>query len=643
MRRLLVILFLFVISNHITAQLNSEDARINEIRAQLSYLSNEFSGLNEPVKISLSEAPIQEFIRGIASSNNLNVSVSKDLDFEVTNNFSNATVKEVFVFLCKEYQLTIDFTGSILSFSRYQKPSEPIAVRIENPIDIEYTNETDFLTINVKNDTLGEVARKITEISPRNVIIAPGLENQIVSAFIRNRPFYAALENFAFANNLSLRETDNNFFILEKSDVASLGSEKPKFGKNTTQITEYTKPDVSGLQLTTLGKTLTIRAQDVKISDIVNAAAYELGVYYYVFSIPDAKATLYVENASFDDLLNYIFSGSKFTFKNSEGIYLIGDRNQERLRTTELVTLQNRTVESIQESIPQELRKDVDIKEFPDLNALIISGSYTRIEEIKSFLRKIDQPVPVVLIDIMIVEINKDFNLETGFELTLGGDNVPNATSGSYNQQGSGVQATLNSRTLNELLRSFSGPGFINLGNLSPNFYASIDALETNGIIKKKSTPKLATMNGSEATLSLGETTFYAETNNSFIGAQNPALSQGIIYKPINADLSITIKPFVSGDEQITLTIEFNQSNFTNRISPQAPPGAQNKTFSSKIRVRNGETILLGGLDENSVDRSSEGLPFISRIPVVKWILGKNKRTDSKSQINIFIKPSVIY
>ena len=150
-------------------------------------------------------------------------------------------------------------------------------------------------------------------------------------------------------------------------------------------------------------------------------------------------------------------------------------------------------------------------------------------------------------------------------------------------------------------------------------------------------------MNGSEATLSLGETTFYAETNNSFIGAQNPALSQGVVYKPINADLSISIRPFVSGDEQITLNIDFTQSNFTNRIAPQAPPGAQTKNFSSKIRVRNGETVLLGGLDEKTTERSGEGLPFLARIPVIKWLFGVNKKSDSKSQVNIFIKPTVIY
>lgn len=621
-----------------------QNQRLRFIDQKLDSLSQHLPGLNEPVQISLSNASIQEFIRAIAATNDLNVSVSQSLNLDITNNFSNAQVREVFLFLCKEYDLTIDFTGSILAFSKYVPPVVVEAPAPVMPLDISYNDRTDFLSINVKGDSLFEVAKRITEISPRNVVIAPGLENNLVSGFIKNRPFQSALENFAFANGLVLRETDGNFFVLEKpEDNEKALAKTAEFGKNTNQITAYTRPEVSGLQLSTTDNTVTIRAEDVKVSEIIMAVAYELGTHYYLFSVPETKTTMYVENATFDDFLSYVFSGTKYTFKRSEGIYLVGERNQERLRTTELVTLENRTVESIQEMIPQELRKDVDIKEFSDLNGLIISGSYTRIEEIKAFLRKIDIPVPVVLIDLMIVEVKKDFNVEAGLKLVLNGESVPENTTGSYNQNGSGFEATMTSRTINEILRSFNGPGFINLGNLSPNFYASITALESNGIIRKKSTPKLATMNGSEATLSLGETTFYAETNNSFIGAQNPALSQGIVYKPINADLSITIKPYVSGDEQITLNIDFTQSNFTNRISPQAPPGAQTKTFSSKIRVRNGETILLGGLDEKSTEKSGEGLPFIARVPVLKWIFGTNKKVDSKSQINIFIKPTVIY
>ena len=127
------------------------------------------------------------------------------------------------------------------------------------------------------------------------------------------------------------------------------------------------------------------------------------------------------------------------------------------------------------------------------------------------------------------------------------------------------------------------------------------------------------------------------------IGAQNP---QNIItrtYRPVEADLAITIKPLVSGNDQITLEITVEQSDFTERISNEAPPGKVSRSFSSMLRVKNNEMVLLGGLEEKSVNNSGAGLPFLARIPIIRWFFGQRTRSKNKSQLNIFIKPTVIY
>ncbi|MEQ9229311.1 MAG: hypothetical protein RIF46_01415 [Cyclobacteriaceae bacterium] len=619
------------------------EERIMKLQNELAQREAQMPGLSDPVEVSISNASIQEFVRAMAMSSGLNLGIDQSLTFRVTNNFADAPVKDILIYLCKEYALDLDFTGQIISLKPYVAP-EVVPVKLPaKALDISYGHETGLVSINVKNDTLFEVAKRITQLSDYNVVVSPGSELQTVSAFIKNRPFEIALENFAFANGLVVRRKDGNFFILDKANDEEREA-KPKFGSSTSQITPHSRPQAAGVSIqVSESNTLSIKAENAGLEEIIKIAAYESGAHYYMFESPTKKTSLFVENASFDELLSYLFGGTEYTYKKSADVYLIGMRNQERLRTTELVSLNNRAVEQVVDAIPLDLKKGLDIKEFSDLNSLIITGSYTSIEEVKSFLHQIDRPVPVVIIDIMIVEVNKDFNLETGLKFSLGGDEVPSSTSGQYNNQSPGLQATLTSRTVNSLLQSFTTPGMVNLGTLSPNFYASLKALETNGVIRRKSTPKLATMNGSEASLTLGEQTFYAETNNSFIGAQNPALSESIIYKPISADLTITIKPSVSADEQITLDIAFSQSSFTNRIGETAPPGSFTKSFNSKIRVRNGETVLLGGLDEEETEKTGEGLPILARIPVLKWIFGSNTRRDSKSQINIFIQPRVVY
>ena len=186
------------------------------------------------------------------------------------------------------------------------------------PLDIGYSEKTDFLSINIQNDTLFNVAKRITEVSPHNIVLAPSLEGMSVSAFIKNRPFDDAIDNFAFANGLSVRKTESNFYVIEEKGAQS--ESDPEYGKTTNQITAYSRPNVDGLQLKAENNRITIRAEDAELSEVITAVAYELNAHYYMFSTPEGKGTLFIENASFDEFLSYIFSGTKFTFKRSEDI-----------------------------------------------------------------------------------------------------------------------------------------------------------------------------------------------------------------------------------------------------------------------------------------------------------------------------------
>jgi len=317
---------------------------------------------------------------------------------------------------------------------------------------------------------------------------------------------------------------------------------------------------------------------------------------------------------------------------------LIGERSIEGLRRTELFTFKFRTVDKISETVPAELKKGIDVKVFPDLNSFVLSGSQPRIEELKTFLRVIDRVVPVIQIEVMIMDVQDTRTLSTGIQAGLG--DKPATTQGKVYPS---LDLTLNSSSINSVINKINGLGVLNLGSVTPNFYLSVKALEQQGLLKLRSTPKLATLNGHEAKLSIGRTEYYLETQNSIVGVQNPYPVQSQQYKSVNADLALTISPIVSGDDQITLDIKVKQSNFTERISQTAPPGTITRDFESLIRVKNDEMIILGGLDENSTNDSGEGVPLLSRIPVLKWLFSSRTRANKKGKLVIFIRPTVIY
>ena len=152
------------------------------------------------------------------------------------------------------------------------------------------------------------------------------------------------------------------------------------------------------------------------------------------------------------------------------------------------------------------------------------------------------------------------------------------------------------------------------------------------------------TLNGHDASSTIGETSYYFEQNNQLItqGVNNNVLQSGT-WKSTEANLGITITPFVSKDENVTLTISVERSSFLARVGENAPPGKATQKFESKISVRNNEMILLGGLDELENENSGTGTPFLARVPIIKWFFSSRNKRKEKSKLHIFIKPTVTY
>lgn len=628
--------FLFVVLSFF---IRAQD-RFDIIDEKLNQLAKDYPGINEKVELSMNGATIQEYVRAIGINNNLNVNVDASLDIKLSNNFSKVSAKEVFIFLCKRYDLDIVFVGPILTFIKFVPPIVEKKT-FGKKLNVKYEPTADLITYDLLNDTLGNVTKEITKQSGKNIIFSPDLANKLVSGYIQNATFNNALEKLAFANDLKVTKTPDDFYIFEKKQVVVNSQNQPTnsnpFGSLTNQTNSGTEKNAKLLVKDGL---ITMDVQNMPMNDVVNAVSKELGKNYFLFSDLKGNTTLKVSEAPYDEFLKLLFNGTDLTFKKDGETYLFGDRNLEGLRQSKLITLKNRTIEKVLDFVPVELKKGIEVKVFEDLNGIVVSGSQPRINELEAFLRQIDLVVPMIHIEVIIADVRKSNSLSAGISAGLG--TKTGTTGGSLLPD---YNISLNSQSINNLLSGIAGFGIINLGAVTPNFYLNLKAMESNGILKLRSTPQIATLNGHEASLSVGQTQYYLEVNNNLVNSVNT--QQNILqtqnWKAVNADLSVTIDPQVSGDEQITMTINVKQSSFTERVSNTAPPGTINRDFKSLVRVKNGEMIMLGGLEENQVNNSGSGLPFLSRIPILKWIFGNRTKSKSENKLTIFIKPTVIY
>ncbi len=293
--------------------------------------------------------------------------------------------------------------------------------------------------------------------------------------------------------------------------------------------------------------------------------------------------------------------------------------------------------ESLLSIVPEEIKEGLDFNTDYELNSFYITGPSAKIERFKSFINQIDKPVPVVLIEVMIIEVNRNNTTDTGVEWGIG-ENSAVTQGGIYPE----TDLTLGSGTINKIIGSFNDFGGFNLGKVVPNFFAKIKMMESNGNFKILSTPKLATLNGHRATFSNGQTSYYTVTERSIIGSDNPITNEIVNYVPIEAQLGLTIKPSVSGDGQVLLDINVIQSSFGGRIDGDAPPDINSRTFSSIIRMQDQDIAILGGLEENSKSNSGSGVPFLARVPIIKYLFSRRTRTAKKSKLSVLIKPTVV-
>jgi type IV pilus assembly protein PilQ len=718
MKKVLFLVFI-LFSSFVGAQ---NESRIADLRNKIELVTPDSPGLNQKLNIKIHESSLADFLVAVSDVHKVNLSVSPSLkQINIVNNFTDVTVGDLLVFLCKEYKLTIDFTGNILSIFPYELPKE---LPKEKVIDVSYDSSSDLVSLNLKDDKLYDAFKKIMDATGKNLVFTPGMENIPLTAYIKNVPFDAAINKLAYSNDLAITKSRDNFYQFEKIEVT--GNSSAQAGVKSSGAARPVRSRRSNFFFNIIDadkQLLEVDFENTPISNIVNDIGNDLQIDMFIASPLEnaGNATVKAKNIIFDELLIKMFQANAlnsalpgktgttqngqfsegqpiqgndaYTFMKKDGIYYFGTKSQLTVRNIKSIPLLHRSIElladpsitdrtvgrtqtnftnygsynsslgstnqnnygqplqvqnnqstsgqaeSILTIIPEEIKKDLDIKIDKELNSFIVNGPAENMERFENFIKYIDKPVPVILIEVMLLEVSRSAVVETGISAGIG--DKPKTTTGTVFPS---ADITLGAQTINKIINRFDGFGSLNIGAVVPNFYLSLKALESNGDIKIRSSPRLSTLNGHKARLSIGETTYYVVTSQNYYGSQITQTSEIKNYQPIDADLSMTIKPLVSGDGQITMDIKVVQSSFNGeRIDSDAPPGINSREFTSIIRVKDQDLIVLGGLEEKVKNDTGTGVPLLSRIPIIKWLFSSRKREDSRKKLTVLIKPTVVY
>ncbi|BCB95501.1 PilQ [Dissulfurispira thermophila] len=314
--------------------------------------------------------------------------------------------------------------------------------------------------------------------------------------------------------------------------------------------------------------------------------------------------------------------------------------------TTRVFTVNYSNVEKIRNSIEKGklLSPRGSISVDTRTRSLIVKDIPSNLVEIQKLINNLDKQTPQVLIESRIVEMNTNFSKSLGVEWgsqyrpRMGDDNT--TLSGGLGTTVTGGQSTgVGLVNLPATTTKIVSPtSAITLGYLNAAQTFGLDlrlsAIEAVGKAKLLSTPKIMTLENEQAIIRHGKR----------IPVTTPGTTQGTYTTTyIDANLKITVTPQVAPDSTILMKIEVNKDepDFANKDT-LGNPAIDTRSVSTQVLVKDGETVVIGGILKSSESNSDSGVPGLSKIPLLGWLFKKETKETSSEELLIFITPKIV-
>jgi type IV pilus assembly protein PilQ len=328
-----------------------------------------------------------------------------------------------------------------------------------------------------------------------------------------------------------------------------------------------------------------------------------------------------------------------------------------------MVAIQFAIAKELNEPIKGLLSKKGSLSADARTNTLIIRDVPESVERIAEIIKQLDSKTPQVMIEARIVEASTNFSRELGVQ--WGGHNtrpISNDRSISYGAGGTRESSTSSIDPLSGAI-GISGKGFaVNLpaavgpgkggafgltyGTLSGSLGLDLQlsALEDRGQIKILSSPRILTLTNKEAKISTGTEIFVPTTTivtgiSSGTSGSSGSTTSGVT--TINAKLELTVTPHVTPDGQILLHVKTDKRDPDYSRSVQNLPPLNTRSAETDLLVRDGATIVIGGIYTKHESIAQSGLPWLSNIPLLGWLFKKRATIDDQTELLVFITPTI--
>ena len=282
----------------------------------------------------------------------------------------------------------------------------------------------------------------------------------------------------------------------------------------------------------------------------------------------------------------------------------------------------------------------IQVTEEKTTRSIIVRGKENDLDVVNTLIREIDVRTKQVLIEAFIVEANSDFERALGTRLggyyLRGGRNIGGvAGSSSGSADGTDLNSVANLGSATDSLTNFAATGATSgIGILKRTgtgvLKAEITALETMGLGKTISNPKVFTLDNQSATVTQGEEIPYQTTSE---GTTSTSFKE--------AALKLEVTPSIIGDGNVLLSIQVNNDT-PNRSAGGDEPPINKMEIVTKLLVADGDIVVIGGIKKNVIAKSKDQTPGVGNLPVIGNLFKGNTNSDNLDELLVFIAPRIL-
>ncbi|MDR3559849.1 MAG: secretin N-terminal domain-containing protein [Negativicutes bacterium] len=381
-------------------------------------------------------------------------------------------------------------------------------------------------------------------------------------------------------------------------------------------------------QVSAAGNPVNMNVVNTDVRDVLTALASVGGVNIIADDSVTGKVTIQFNGIPFDTALDLVTKAKGLSYQKIGSVIVVAtsEKLTKNFGTIQVIKINYAKADDVKKSLAAIVpgdRLNVD----QATNSIVFNGTPSELEQLTSTLAELDIPYQQISLEAQVVSITKTASNALGFDWAW--SSIPDSSASTT------TTTTTTSTTTNSTY-----PGAIRFGRSASgqpyqfSFQATLSALVSKGDAKILAKPNVTTINGKEASILIGDR-IPISTQTTTGGVTSTTITY------VDAGIKLQYTPRINADGLITATVHTEVSTPT-LVSSLGAYRITTRSADTNVRVRDGETMIIGGLIGKNDSYTKNAVPFLSELPVLGKLFQSVVNSSDENEVVIFLTARIV-